>query len=120
MSMCTCDVLVACAPFLVENRPKKTALVAHDATRFLGVFERSLTVWVLKGLDSVVFIKSQVGEREHCQCNVVCAFRWKEVTVVFPTKFLNKWNPYFPVAFKFFELERVDDVAQIAGDQDFP
>jgi hypothetical protein len=39
--------------------------------------------------------------------------------VVLATELLNQWDPHLPVRFKLLELERVENVTEVTGDQDF-
>jgi len=41
---------------------------------------------------------------------------WHEITVVFTTEFLNEWYPKLCIMLKFLELERINDITQIARD----
>jgi hypothetical protein len=45
----------------------------------------------------------------------VRAFRWQEVAMVLPSKPFDEKHPDLSVVLELLELERIDDIAQLAG-----
>lgn len=100
---------------LPKDWTEEATLITDDAARVLRVLEGGLALRILERPDAVLLVEGHAGKREHRQSDIVCALGWQEVSVMPAAEFFDERNPDLPVMLEFLELERVDDVSQIAG-----
>jgi len=98
-----------------EHGPEKCSLEAEDAAGGFGVFVCSDAVWISLGVDAVLLVFGQGGEREQRVADVVGSLRWHEVAVVLAAEAVHQLDPQAAVALEVVQLCWVQYVPDLSS-----